>query len=395
MFKRIIACLLTILLLASFSACTESKNSKSEKSSGSEGSSESRESFESQNESSEESEDEIKHTGKKLEGKIIASSEFSEGFVLIQLENDTDTTYCVDKDGYIVFELHDLIVANYYSDIGYIYEYFSNGFIELYDGGLCDTTGKVTYPEDVGATKFYTNAIEGNYIIAEKITPNNGSTIKELGVMDLSFNWIFEPTEAFYNAWEQHVKNELGTFYYNDHIYCSKSSVSFNLKNGEIGNEQPDKIPSSTWKFKYHQYNVFGPNEDVMLDLSAYPALDYVGEFINGKALVTFYDNDAEYSSFTLIDENGSFLFAPIGCGYDKYSIEYDGSTILVCKNGKYGSKTTAKTYSEKGELIAELDTSTFNNDVSVGLFSNGVMVIFENNGTELHYYDINFNPLF
>lgn len=246
--KRILACILTLVFCFSISACKNKNSTTSDA-----------DNIITQGVT------EIKHTGKKISGEITGASEFYEGLAFVCIDGDKEKTYCINQDGYIVFELDKKLVVN-----GKINEKFVNGFVKI-ENGLCDTKGKITYPEEVGATGFYDVALKGGYIIAEKVTSDYNSTKKEIGVMDTSFKWIVEPSEKIYKAIADSLlsSSALNTesYYHNDMVYYSENDCYLNLKTGEICVQEPFPLPSFAWKI-YTDHTYRDGKENIMLDLN-------------------------------------------------------------------------------------------------------------------------------
>ncbi len=182
----------------------------------------------------------------KISGDIAAGSVFSEGKAFVSLAADNDTTYCINKDGYILFKLNEKMGA-----IGTIDCTFKNGLtlIQKYqEQHICDKNGKVTYPKDVGATKFYDIGFEGGYILAEVVESTFDSTVKKAGIMNTDFEWTVGPTEELYKYINKlNLVSYTKDRYFNDIVYIGKAKVYLDLKTGKIVSyeEIASKIPSN------------------------------------------------------------------------------------------------------------------------------------------------------
>ncbi len=386
MFKRIIVTLITMCLLISLTACGNIKSSRSKNSSDDD---DSTNDFLDNNKENENNN--IKHTGKKLEGTIAAASVFSEGLAFVKITGNKDTTYCITKEGYIVFVLDSSYnisnVELYFANLKFV-----NGLAPI-NNGLCDTTGKVTYPEDVGATRFYDIALEGKYILAEKITSTYNSAKKEFGIMDLSFNWVVEPTEALYNAFSFSES----TYYHKDYLFCGDNKCYLNLKTGEIVYEPPFSTPSSEWSI-YTDHTYRDENKNIVLDLSQHETIYKLGEFKNGKAGILFYNKESRTYYFTLIDEKGKFAFEPVSfeAATGLREICYDGKDTIFITTGSLGGDA-AMCYNTNGELIGSMSTDTLKSMSYRFMFSDGVVRLIGgyNFSYETYYYNPDFTPLF
>lgn len=333
----------------------------------------------------------IEHTGKKIEGKITGASVYSEGLAFVSVDNNKDKTYCINEEGYIVFELDFRTV----DAMGKIYSRFVNG-LALVGDAICDTKGNLTMPEDVGATTFCDIALEGGYIVAEKITSDYSSSKKELGVMNTKFEWVVNPSEDLYNitGGVSMIATSNNCFYYNDYFYFEGTKVYLNLKTGET-TEQIDNFPSSQWMGSYKGFYDLNNNE--MLNLESYETLNMAigSSFIGGKAPVRFINTETNKYYFTVINEAGEFLFEPIETiKFEKFV--YDGETILVLSNAV--SAKTIVSYNLQGEKLGQIDTDTVatNHNFTCRL-NDGIVVL--NGGSNFkyvnYYYNTDFTSLF
>lgn len=336
---------------------------------------------------------EIEHTGKKLSGKIIGGSVFSEGLAFVAVSDNSEITYCINKDGYIVFEISEKLVL-----YGIIDQRFVNGHV-LINGGICDTSGKITYPEDVGASKFYDIAFSGGYIIAEKVTSDYSSTKNELGVLNFEYEWVIEPSEALYAALEDGLYEALAigtrSFYSDGIAYFDEAECGLNINTGEIVDKRDVKIPSVKWRnFADNTYR--DSDENVILDLSKTSNIVYDSgsEFVNGKAPIRFYNQSANKSYITLVDESGKFQFEPVevvNVSEITY-MDFDGDSIVVLSS----DDQLIQCYNSKGELIGELDTSTLNSKAKFGCkIDDGVIKVSSGSSNLCFYFNTDFTPLF
>ena len=315
MLRKLTSLTLLLVLLLSIVACANNSNPQTQQ--------------DSTSSSTGETNQTPQHTEKKISGNITAASVFSEGLAFVTMQENEEITYCINQEGYIVFELD--VAAGV---LGEIRGTFVNG-LALIDGGLCDKTGKITYPEDVGATAFSDLALDGNYIIAERITSDYNSSKKELGVMNTSFEWVLEPTEELYIATGGISDIPLNTscFYNNGWFYFDETKKYLNLSTGEISEAVNQALPSKQWRGYDNSFYDYDGN--VMLDLSRYNTLqlasycNFVNGFINGKAPVRFINTETNKYYFSLIDEQGELLFEPVETiKFDAF--DYDGEHILV-----------------------------------------------------------------
>lgn len=343
----------------------------------------------------------IKHTGKKINGEITAASSFSEGLAFVCVDNNQEKTYCINKDGYIVFELDEKLSVN-----GEIYDKFTNGFAVLnaYSSNeniLCDTKGNTKTPEDIGVTNFCELGLEGGYLIVEKITSDYSSSKKEMGVMNTNFEWVVDLSESIYNeiGGIETLPLNTSSFYYNDICYFDYCEKCLNLKTGEVSNSVDFELPSNLWQ-PYTDCTYRDYNENTVLDLSNVDNLTSVGKFIKGKAPVKFYNEQSGTYFFTVIDEAGEFLFEPIEAD-TIYNISFDGEYIVIISDIVRSNKNL-KCYDTKGTLLGQLDTSTIAKNYSYTCeVSDGVITVWAgyNNlqtySSKGYYFNPDFTELF
>lgn len=338
----------------------------------------------------------IEHTGKKISGQITSASVFSNGLAFVCLDGNKEKAYCIDKQGNIVFELENKIQ----SVVGEIYEKFQNGYA-LIDGGICNTKGEITYPEDVGATEFFGIALKGGYIVATKITADYSTSKQEIGVMNTDFEWIVQPSKTIYNAISEDLctTSALNTqsFFANGIVYFDGCKKYLNVKTGEVSDSVDMKFPSETWQC-YSDNTFRNANEEIMVDLSNFDNIVNTGNlgnysYKNGKYPVFFCNQQAGKSFWALVDEKGELLFDPVE--RDNFTeltwnwIEFDGENTVFYNSGR----KKLSSFNGKGELLGELDVDSrprgFVADGTI-LLINGSM-----NSAECHYYNPDFSPLF
>ncbi|MBQ3202064.1 MAG: hypothetical protein IJN04_06005 [Clostridia bacterium] len=300
--------------------------------------------------------DEVEHTGKKIEGPFCGASVFSEGLAFVAV--DKNKTYCINKEGYIVFELD----MRLYGIHGEIDEVFHNGVAILNNGAyVCDKMGRLTSAEDLGVTTFYDDALAGGYILADKITASFDSTKKEVGVLNTSLEWVVEPNEELYNQIGEHLTWAMNRthYYYNDYLCIREmfedASVGYlNLKTGEFVTEAPFEIPSHGWVVYTDETYRIG-QETIVLDMSHHTNVSEIHPFDKGLACVEFHNSDANTYYFTMINEKGEFLFEPVALDIQESvkTVNYDGKDTVLITLGSL-SDQMALCYNLKGELLGK-----------------------------------------
>lgn len=375
--KRILSLLLALSILFCLCACGNSSSGRSRDRDDSESSLDDNDSP-SSNESQK-----IKHTGKKISGEITSASLFSNGLAFVCIDNDDQTTYCITKEGYIVYQINNQHVNNIVALT------FSGSFV-LINNILYDMQGNATAPEDLGVTQFYDLAFEGGYIIADIITADYSSTKKELCVFDKNFDVVIAPSEELYSAVENSLKHLSDAYYYQDTVYFQWDDCYLNLKTGEISEDAPFEIPSSMWKKGYNNYTV---DDDVYLDLSNYENIRSLYEFQNGKAPISFYNKDAKLYFFSMIDEDGNLLFDPVKFGENHVLIDYDGYETLIVYDT---NRKKVKSYNIRGELLGELDKTSSRDSWSFDVGDSVIRVCCGSAYRSYYsYFNSDFTPLF
>lgn len=354
----------------------------------------------------------IKHTGKKIDGEIFAASNFSEGLAFVETAREKGKTYCIDKKGNIVFELNIDLSVN-----GDIYATFINGLAYV-NGGFCDTTGKVTEPADVGATKFnYISTLRAGYILAEVVTSDYSNTNKRLGVLNTKFEWMIEPSEYLYNEFADEygysqISDAINTSDYTvgDLYYNTDLEKALNLKTGEVITEKAriGTPNSSLWLLgcnstQYTGYYLPGESsylseENLVLDLTENGVVCSASSFINGKAAIVYRNVSANKYYVTMIDEAGKHLFEPVETKYN--SVQTDGKYILV-SDSAWGCNY-AEIFNDKGEKTGEIDVSAdtsksyhlYIGDGAI-LVRGGIINMMSGYSGKAYYLDTNSNDLF
>ena len=337
----------------------------------------------------------IEHTGKKIKGEITAASVFSDGLAFVCLDGNKENAYCIDKQGNIVFELENKIQSAF----GEIVNKFENGYA-LIDGGICNTKGEITYPEDVGATEFFGIALKGGYIIATKVTADYSISKQEIGVMNTDFEWVVQPSETIYNEvcedlWTTSSLNTQ-SFYADGVVYFDGCKKYLNVKTGEVSEKTDIKIPSENWIY-YTDYTFRNGNEEVMVDLKH---LDNISGTCNNsykknKVPVIFNNMQVGKLFWSLVDEKGELLFNPVETtdfftGLTDFSwVIFDGeNTVFYAK-----SMNKLSSFNSKGELSGEMSVE----DLSAGYIENGIILLISGGmySKKCHYYNADFSPLF
>lgn len=339
----------------------------------------------------------------KLPEQVFRSSDFSEGLAAVVVGGRDGRKCIINKKGEIVADI-DVKLDN---TIEIEYVRFSNGYSYFY-GGILDKNGKLTYPENVGASRFYTVALDAGYIIAEVVEADYSSTKKMLGVMDTQFEWVVQPTEELHAAMSNRyggigLSYALNTedYYYQGYVYVADIGKCLNVETGEIVDYEAVGFehPSFTWT-RYTDGSFGDYEENIRLDLSKYENINpYLGNGFNDEiALIGFVNSQANTTYFTVIDEKGNFLFEPVDFKENEMtSIGTDGNTILVSYS-KSAEELMLKSYDMQGNLISEFNTKSIGKYCSYSATINDGVVVIDggyNYSNYVWYYTPSFEPLF
>ncbi len=318
----------------------------------------------------------VKQELEKFSGEITSGTPFSEGLAII---SDGQKTYCINKDGGIVFKL-DYIYNP--TNCGYYEKGYQNGLVKIGDN-LYDKTGKETKPADVGATKFYDYALSGGYIVVEKQEATYNSTKTSVGIMNTKFEWVIQLSEELTRlalpSRHDYAINGYIIFMKNDDegtVFEIATSQYFDFKNSaeQIG-EYSWGLNSSNWKQGNPQ-----------------------GEWVNCKHIIQFYNLTSKKNFFTLINANGEFEFEPVELtlkdeGWGFYW-KYDGRYI-VARAQMTGNPVNMFIY-DTSNGTSRISTNAVKEDI---IYSDGVVVNYINRVYSgmgrVCYYDTDLNPLF
>lgn len=342
----------------------------------------------------------------KFSGTIEWITAISEGKMMVMpRENPSSNTwYCINTNGEILF---DISARN-----GGIMPQsrFVNGFIP-FDGGLCDATGKIFYPEDVGATKFYWQALDAGYIIAESITADYSGTKKELGILNTNMEWIVALSERFYaemiytdkyteklvfEAYSQNIYPGLGQYlgsgchYYcqGEYMYIKPFEKFLNLKTGSLVSNSTISEPQQPETWDQFDRCFYDRNQNIMLDLRTMNNLDYTGEYVNGVIPVVFNNKDVGRMYISAVNVEGKLLFEPKELPETSYGttirVYTDGNSVLVTSS--YINLRMIWIYDLDGNIVSEWDVSNKEYKFDGAKIEDGVIVLNWYGKEDYHY---------
>ena len=151
---------------------------------------------------------------------IVFSSVYSDGVAVVNLRSEENVAYVIDKSGKIVFNFIIKEETPYLSNT-IKSMIFQKGLL-IYNGICYDKTGRAILPESVGVTAFV-EIVDGEYIIVEKVVADYATSKKELGVLNMNFEWIVQLTEGSYDLYYSN-SSEANEFFWEE-VVRSKDDV--------------------------------------------------------------------------------------------------------------------------------------------------------------------------
>ena len=313
---------------------------------------------------------------KKISGNFIEATTFSEGRALVCVEGTENKTYCIDKNGYIIFEVNENVLSTNSDSTKNI---FTNG-IALIGKNIYDIDGNVTTPESKDVTTFYSEAFCDKYIIVEKITSDYKNSKKEMGIMNADFSWAVNLSEKFYAN---------GSYAYKDgHIELGKGSGKYlNIESGSI-------------------VDSFIPSKSAVINLSRHVNAIYKTDIRDGKAAIVFYNPSVSKCYFTISDIDGNYAFDPVEVegitSKDNIKAEYDGNYVVISEYTEtfvltklgYITNHKANIYDKTGKLTGQFDTNDSKQASYDWTLNDGVIIVSQDD-KYYHYGDTQGKQLF
>lgn len=341
---------------------------------------------------------------------------FSEGLAFIGLSGEigsiySKTTYCINENGKIVFELAGRYtpVTNFINGKAILQKDSSEYFI-------CDKNGKLKTADDFGADRFEVGSDKAGYIeLVNTVTDYVGSFDKT-AVANLDGDIIVDYKEL--------RKNEHYAYY--DGFICLEKDEEiqcyWDISTGAFYADGSNFVVPTKYASDWWQRGNRTAYEDVrtgkkVIDLNEYKDTIELYDFKNGYAPVLFTSVDSGNNAkiyFTALQENGEFYYEPICIETIKapdgteftpssvFDVIHNGDTV-VALIGCYwkGQKSTED---RKGIQIVIFDTDGFvSNAFLEGSFRNAelsedilLMRKFDlSYGFETYYYDLDGKLLF
>lgn len=315
----------------------------------------------------------------KLSQRVYRSGPFSEGKAVVMLDSSNGRTCVINQAGEILFDLpitlagpHEVSNAK-----------FVNGLLAIL-GGICDLSGNMTMPQDVGADKFYTTALAGGYIPALVNADPASGTGAQIGILNAQMEWLVPPSEALYAQLcdeqgnlllqnDEEVQYEIErNFYFHGYLLIQNMDQWLELSTGNL-------IPFEETGLEYPSYSWFSTTNNDYLDRAGNVKLDLSDHeyrenwahipFRGGLSILLIHDwvnGGSTPYSFALIDEKGELFFdlVTLPCNSEP-TFQWDAKhTVVLFSQNDPGR--LAQIYDAKGKLIAQLDTSRMTEECSV-----------------------------
>ena len=345
----------------------------------------------------------------------VTAHPFSEGKAIVHCWYKTNNVYhtseyCIDKNGNILFSIENPAIQ--YTPTG-----FYNGITSISGVSetpyLCDSSGHIIKPEDIGGTAFLIDTMyvshhtlemfKDGYILIERTTTDFAGSTTELAIINADLDLIVDFSTELFELYKEKYKPYCE--YYNGYLYRGLTSTDPNdpcVLDLNTGKELSDpmawaqKIPLE-YRLKRevstgYYFDCFDDNGSPVIDLSKYKdTISDMSNFGNGTANISFISNDKTF--FTAINVKGEFLFDPIEVSGALSDIDYDiihcDEHFLVCSYGDRGNKFVTL-FDKTGNIIVQKEISR-GDGVK---YSDGTILIFDIYG-DCQYWNMNFEPLF
>ncbi len=311
----------------------------------------------------------------KFTERAGAGTVFSEGLAIV---SNGSTTYCINKNGEIVYTALDEYKPN---ANGYYTRGYENGYVMIGEN-LYDKTGKITKPSDLGVTKFYDYALAGGYIVAVKEESTYNSAKFFLGVLNTDFDWVVPLSEELYNSAFGMTRPTMYASAVDGYIFDENSGYVFEVATSKIYtfNDAPEGLGADRWTI---DNNPFTPGR-------------LEGEWIDGKRVMSIYNSEAQKYFFTLVDGNGDFQFEPVELPLNtinnSFAWDYDGRYIVAIQETSdyvpvfVYETTNGTSYTTTNKISGNIRLS----DGVIACYGSLMYASFD-----VDYYDLQLNPLY
>ncbi len=325
----------------------------------------------------------------KFNGDISRCGPFSEGAAIV---TDGATTWCIDLEGNILFQLDQLYDVNL---AGQYERGFQNGLVKIGEY-LYDKQGNVTKPEDVGVTRFYDYALAGGYVVAYKETVTYNSSVMEIGILNTEFEWVVPLSEQLYKDCPDLARNLMTYGAVDGYIIDSGyGGFVFEVATSKIYRKE-DKKPEAMGEYGWVSYTdgSMRNGDEIIFQIEG---ASFKGEWKNGLHLAVFTNVAAKKYFFTLVNTKGEFVFEPVEApfNYNGSRIwDFNGTHILVQED--YSDAKVA-IYDITGNKLAE--SSDLGSTIVLGesaiIAYNHTASLGSGSRFDIKIYDMNLNLLF
>ena len=230
---------------------------------------------------------------------IVLSSVYADGVAVVNLRDEANVAYVIDKDGNIVFQFP---LKDGYSAYTVRNMKFQNGLL-VYDGICYEKSGRKILPETVGATAFL--EIRDGAIVVENIVSDYTSATTTLGVLNTDFEWIVPMSEGAYK------------------LYHSNSIAAHELFWNTVVASKDDAMTAFVWDEKVYR------SDGKILDPAKVNVLSFIDVYENKYVLAR-----ATEETLGVMNPSGVWVIVPNELLWNAYC---DAGIEIV--NGKLASR--------------------------------------------------------
>ncbi|MBQ8743384.1 MAG: hypothetical protein IJZ03_08455 [Clostridia bacterium] len=315
--------------------------------------------------------------------KITDMVPYREGLAFAEINDDISKSYCIDKEGKILFTL-DIKVG--LENLG-----FYNG-IAIFGGSaesvwICDKEGKITKPEDLGGDTILIEPslqshasnefFRSGYFFVKKTTTTFSGSKDEAAIYNHKLEKLHDFSEELYRIYEEFLVSACYGGYLYEYNGYDEPTVFDPISGKKVTDfskfleDLKLKNPSDMWYWEGDGvYDMLGSSETPVIDMSKYSeTLYYIDDFKDGMAGVTFESADKFF--FTIMKEDGSFCFEPVELSGSSPNVKYSNGKFMVTTSKIYDY--IFETFDAKGK-IASLTVDTegkfmgfdFSDDVAI-----------------------------
>lgn len=330
---------------------------------------------------------------------------------------------CIDKKGKTIFTIDAVaIISGFHNGLALVAE--DSGRYD-YEYVLCDKTGKITTPQQLGGDTFVMNKteiFEDGYILVKKTTTSYQGSVDEMAVFNSKLEKIVDFSSELYD-WYKNDYSYNGTSYYNGYLFdggITKKVLDLrtgkrteNLlewaKNLELRNKTDLWIFNDDFIYDYRDQvtaNTYDPVLSPIIDLSSYDNMRIISQtpikspgYVDGYAALVFDTRDSNggwCNYFTIMDENGNFCFEPLETQGVIQELKSDNGVFALLTQKGY-----VEVYDQSGKIASKLCAEEMEmfEEIRYDISDETIYIIFDslvdNEKDWIAIYDMKFNPIF